>query len=196
MAAPTPCPGQSTRQHESAVRPVLVHREHNHCCTVAMVIWKTFQALAAESHHKQCYTAGQDSRHTAQLKRVDICCQADKRGKAQKKHSSFSFFLGGGGVLLPFHYLPTMNFEKENKPQRKTRVLQRRPGRSSTKKASTAAWHCQKLSCQESIGQEHHRHVGSAAKPGVAAGNKEVKHPTICQHAGHKQHLLCVAADL
>ena len=150
IAAPTPCPGQSTRQHESAVRPVLVHREHNHCCTVAMVIWKTFQALAAESHHKQCYTAGQDSRHTAQLKRVDICCQADKRGKAQKKHSSFSFFLGGGGVLLPFHYLPTMNFEKENKPQRKTRVLQRRPGRSSTKKASTAAWHCQKLSCQES----------------------------------------------
>lgn len=97
MAAPTPCPGQSTRQHESAVRPVLVHREHNHCCTVAMVIWKTFQALAAESHHKQCYTAGQDSRHNARLKRVDICCQADKRGKAQKKHSSFSFFFFGGG---------------------------------------------------------------------------------------------------
>jgi len=44
--------------------------------------------------------------------------------------------------------------------------------------------------------QEHHRHMGPAAKPGVAAGNKEVKHPTICQHAGHKQHLLCVAADL
>lgn len=158
-----PCPGQSTRQHESAVRPVLVLREQNHRCTVAMVIWKTFQALAAESHHKQCYTAG----HIAQLKHVDMCCQADKRGREQKKHSAFSFL--GEDVLLPFHYLPTMNFEKENKPQRKTRVLQRRPGRSSTKKASTAAWRCQKLSCQESK-NKNHCHVGPAAKPCVSVG--------------------------
>lgn len=77
-----------------------------------------------------------------------------------------------------------MNFEKENKPQRKTRVLQRRPGRSSTRKASTAALHYQKLSCQENKQQENYHHVGPAAKPRVSLGleqalaveDKKIKH--------------------
>lgn len=89
-----------------------------------------------------------------------------------------------------------MNFEKENKPQRKTRVLQRRPGRSSTRKASTAALHYRKLSCQENKQQENHHHVGPAAKPGVSMGlertlavGDKVKHTNTCQHTGLK-HLL------
>lgn len=67
--------------------------EYNQLCPVSMVIWKMFYFKHLLQNHTISKATPSDKTHdTTQIKHVDTPCQAYKRGSAQKKHSSFSFF--------------------------------------------------------------------------------------------------------
>lgn len=120
-----------------------------------------------------------------------------RRVRGAHRTNPSSFLL----VPLPFHYLPAMSFEKENKPQRKTQVLRRRPERSSTEMASTAALHYPTPSCQEMEQQDHHHHVWDslqsslqagywgALEQALAVGGKGGNHKNTCQDIKNTSHM-------